>query len=699
MTAEEKEATTVKLLSDVTLDNTWTVAADQDITLDLNGKTVSYTSAVAGEDMITNRGNLTITDSSDAKTGKLAYVNTDNTASNVTVSTISTEAGSTLVVDGGTIENKTVKADGSSIYSYAIDILTNGNLGDVNVTINGGTVYSDYMAIRQFNNGTACKNSLTINGGNIYGAKRAVQVHMDNNAAVTAIKGGKVEAGAEGYALCSFAATSDLAVTGGEFIGAVYSARENFISGGIYDAEVYAGYCAEGYMPNKNVDGTYGVELVANVVATVDGYAFGTLAEAIAAVKTGDNTIELLADCAEKVTITQVNGTNIVINGNGKTYTGTITVKGDKVANNLYNTETLTFQNINFAPAYNTYAITAEKNTYARNITIDGCTFKGNNDVYGIRVRNGYNYTVKNTTAEGVYTFLNASEALTGLTVENVTVKCANVAFSGAYGFGDASFKDVTVESANNGVKVNNPNGSALTFENCSITAKAPVTFIESAGVASALTAEFNGENTMVVNNGGTYWFNIVEADGAAATFKAVVNDADLDMSNTAFAASVGNVYYSNLTAAVNAAVDGETVVVARDIELNAADCVKNSDGYSVFVNVAGKAITIDLNGKAVTANLSASQFASAKSSLLMAVFSVDTNGNLTLNDSEGTGKVAVTANDASVYSLISNYDKTAKLTINGGSYELDKARAKSSLIHSDPSEAVVVNGGSIPSG
>ena len=252
---------TVVVLENIELSTPVVVAADKNLTLDLNGKTVSYTSAVAGEDMITNRGNLTITDSSDAKTGKLAYVNTDTTASNVTVSTISTEAGSTLVVDGGTIENKTVKADGSSIYSFAIDILTNGNLGDVNVTINGGTVYSDYMAIRQFNNGTACKNSLTINGGYIYGAKRAVQVHMDNNAAVTAISGGKVEAGAEGYALCNFAAAGNLEVTGGEFIGAVYSARENFISGGTFSEEPYSGYLADHYVAELGDNGYYGIKV------------------------------------------------------------------------------------------------------------------------------------------------------------------------------------------------------------------------------------------------------------------------------------------------------------------------------------------------------------------------------------------------------------------------------------------------------
>ena len=233
----------VTVISDINLTEGVTVAAGKVVTLDLNGKDVSYTSSVAGEDMITNNGNLTIVDSKE--TGKIIYNNTDATGANVTVSTISTCPGSTLVVNGGTIKNNTIKADGSSIYSYAIDILTNGNLGDVNVTINGGTVYSDYMAIRQFNNGTACKNSLTINGGYIYGAKRAVQVHMDNNAAYTTIVNGKVEAG--DYSLCFLTTSENISVLGGEFIGEVwYSGTNGFITGGTFTTDVND-YCAENF--------------------------------------------------------------------------------------------------------------------------------------------------------------------------------------------------------------------------------------------------------------------------------------------------------------------------------------------------------------------------------------------------------------------------------------------------------------------
>ncbi|MBR3610569.1 MAG: right-handed parallel beta-helix repeat-containing protein [Oscillospiraceae bacterium] len=232
------EGDTITVVADIELDETLIIPAGKTITLDLNGKTVSYTSNTPGEDMITNKGNLTITDSTEAKAGKLTYNNTDTTASNVTVSTISTEPGSVLTVKAGTIENKTVKADGSSIYPYAIDILTNGSLGDVTVNVEGGTVYSDYMAIRQFNNGEACKNTLNVTSGYIYGAKRAIQIHFKNNAAYTTISGGKVEGG--NYSLCFLTTSENVSVTGGEFIGDVwYSGTKGFISGGTYTQDVF----------------------------------------------------------------------------------------------------------------------------------------------------------------------------------------------------------------------------------------------------------------------------------------------------------------------------------------------------------------------------------------------------------------------------------------------------------------------------
>jgi hypothetical protein len=111
---------------------------------------------------------------------------------------------------------------------------------------------------------------LTINDGHIYGAKRAVQVHMDNNAAVTAIKGGKVEAGEGGYALCNFAATSALEVTGGELIGAVYSVSEGFITGGTFSEEPYSGYLADHYVAELGTDGRYNVDVEEGYIATLE---------------------------------------------------------------------------------------------------------------------------------------------------------------------------------------------------------------------------------------------------------------------------------------------------------------------------------------------------------------------------------------------------------------------------------------------
>ncbi len=217
--------------------------------------TITYTSNVPGEDMITNRGNLVI----DGTT--LVYTNTDTTAENVTVSTISCEAGSELEVKSGTVKNDSANNGAKQIYAFAIDMLTNGNLGDVTATISGGEVIStNYMAIRQFNNGDACKNTLNVVDGYIYGAGRAIQVHLKNDAAYTTISGGKIEAGEGGYALCLFPENAThLTVSGGEFKGIIYSGTDGFISGGTFDAEPYEEYLADGYEVVES-NGVWGVQ-------------------------------------------------------------------------------------------------------------------------------------------------------------------------------------------------------------------------------------------------------------------------------------------------------------------------------------------------------------------------------------------------------------------------------------------------------
>ena len=599
---------TIKVVNDFELAEAWTVAAGQNITLDLNGKTVSYTSAVAGEDMITNRGNLTITDSSDAKTGKLTYVNTDTTASNVTVSTISSEPGSVLNITGGTVENKTVKADGSSIYSFAIDMLTNGNLGDVTATIAGGTVYSDYMAIRQFNNGTACKNTLNITGGHIYGAKRAVQVHMDNNAAVTAINGGKIEAGEGGYALCNFAETSDLAVTGGEFIGAVYSARENFISGGIYDAEVYAGYCAGGYMPNKNVDGTYGVVLVADAYASIDGVTYGSLAAAINAAKAGE-TITLLQDVKENVTISKA----VTLDGAGKTITGMINTKIKGY---------VTIKNIHF----------------------DGDSKK---QYYAVRADNMYSLTIEDCTAANyAYGFLYANQNNYNVTVKNVTVEnCGNYGAYASSVSGSATFENFKVSGARIGILVDNSSARKVNLKN--------VTF---EGVETPLAT--NDKGTSIV----TFAFDGINDMGKADYYTS-------QYVKVVAAAQVGTKVCGSLNDAFSAAQTGDTVKMLGDLSLTAEDAVKTTDvkERDVLFVVNGKEIILDMNGKKISVNHQSTTDAERLWAVIYvedgAGLTVTGNGSIDVDANDNTPKV--------VYTFLKN-GSTGYLVIENGNFHMD---------------------------
>ncbi len=73
------------------------------------------------------------------------------------------------------------------------------------------------------------------------------------------------------------------------------------VSGGTFDSAVMPEYCADGFVPTQNDNGTYGVR-EANYVAQVGSTKYESLAEAIKAA--GRNaTVKLLADTRENVTI------------------------------------------------------------------------------------------------------------------------------------------------------------------------------------------------------------------------------------------------------------------------------------------------------------------------------------------------------------------------------------------------------------
>lgn len=92
------------------------------------------------------------------------------------------------------------------------------------------------------------------------------------------------------------------------------------ISGGMFTSAVPAEYCAEGFIPTKNGDGTFGVK-VGTYVAAIGDNGYETLQAAFDAAKTGD-IVKLLTDITltAQVNITKaLNG--LTLDGNGKTIT------------------------------------------------------------------------------------------------------------------------------------------------------------------------------------------------------------------------------------------------------------------------------------------------------------------------------------------------------------------------------------------
>ena len=264
---------TVVVINNIVVDAT--IVVNGEVTLDLNGYTVSMADASeATAALIKNNGILTITDGSEAKTGKLSFATTTPSMSNAYASNTISNYG-TLVVNGGTIEN--VSATGSAC--YAIDGYANSA-----TTINGGIITANKTTVRVFNWTTGSTSTLTVNGGYIYSADGyGINFNMGNVPTVEfAVTGGKIETEDTDYALAVYVVSKGSAenvtinVIGGEFLGnfalngitsttmaddkvsisgGTYTGTVicyadpayGFVTGGTFEGEVSADYMADGY--------------------------------------------------------------------------------------------------------------------------------------------------------------------------------------------------------------------------------------------------------------------------------------------------------------------------------------------------------------------------------------------------------------------------------------------------------------------
>ena len=447
----------IKVIRNFTLPAIANVAADKVVTLDLNGFTISYSSDVAGDAMITNRGNLTITDNTTDKSGKIIYTYTGTPDTNYSKGNYTISNSGILTLNAGTVENATAVM---SHANYAID--NNSNNYEAILTINGGNVINTYnYAVRQIANK---KNILNVNDGKIEGT-RAVWIQLPgSNTAVapevelnvtggtlTSIDGGGVyKLAVYSYSYGNDMANVKLNISGGTFngdialtggnnktnvetlnisggtfygkYGEVYSYGDDAkaiqaitIKGGVFatnGAEMYAE--DNGYIFVLNADGMYAAQQGAYEAQVVKQdntiVKYTVLNDALAAAQAGE-TVEIFAG-----TFTQ----DLNINKD-------ITVVGERDDNN---NNLVTFNG-------------------KLNITADGATAKN------LNVNNG------SSTAG----YISAKNVL----VEGCDVTGGN-GFRYCYTTGTVTFKDSKITGATYGIHFDGYEGGNIVIENCDIT-------------------------------------------------------------------------------------------------------------------------------------------------------------------------------------------------------------------------------------
>ena len=249
----------IVVLHNIELTQGVVVAADKTFTLDLNGKTITGTpTEAAAFAVIKNSGNLTITDDTEAKDGKILCNHNLAPSTGYAVNTITNNG--TLTVVAGTIENKSTYTSSNQI-GYAID-----NYSGAAVVIKGGKVTASgsvyYDGIRQFCNSETLENNVTIEDGEV----STLWIQNPSNDNVTAVKGSfDITGGTLGNLYLEPSANFSGSISDGH-VGNISRHQtaegrdlESFITGGTFGMDVTE-FCAFNYVCTSNGDGTYGIE-------------------------------------------------------------------------------------------------------------------------------------------------------------------------------------------------------------------------------------------------------------------------------------------------------------------------------------------------------------------------------------------------------------------------------------------------------
>ena len=407
--AAAKSGATVTLLSN-TREN---VTISKELTLDLNGHTLSG-GTTAGKAALTNYGKLTINDSSEAQTGTIkrednntgGYYVIDNkgklTINGGNVINDSGKKGSSLIRNGGAEDDNaypTLNIIGGTFTQLNFIAIKNDALSILNVS--GGKITSNASAIQNW-------YKATITGGEINGQLWTDAFAWDGGKSTgnTTISGNAKFNGEIVMDITSKNVVPELNISGGDLnvtnwritTEAANAGAKPAVSGGTFSSAIPEEYCADGFIPTKNADGTYGVK-EGKYVAQIGDVKYETLEEAFAAAKNGD-TITLLEDCKSDRINLEDKSVTVVLNGktltstaaygvmfcakNGNKITIDGTVEGSKLVGTLMITSGTdghievnggTYESNQYCPIYVNGAVSSENST----VTVKNAIIKATN--------------------------------------------------------------------------------------------------------------------------------------------------------------------------------------------------------------------------------------------------------------------------------------------------------------------------------
>ena len=641
---------TVTLLKDVT--ENVEIAKEKNLTLDLNGKTLNGGTGTA-KAALYNLGTITIRDTSEAKTGTIKrddngtvgetsyYVIRNWGTMTIESGTVSNNSGyrkanptgsmigSSLICNGDCDGGSTLTIKGGTFTQNNFIAIKNGALGVLHVT--GGKITSNHSAIQNW-------FKADITGGEIKGQLWTDAYKADESVGETKI-GGDAKFTGEIVMDITGSVVPTLAINGGNLdvtnwritSTAAKAGAKPAVSGGTFSSAVPAEYCAEGFIPVKNADGTYGVKAGA-YVAQIGDVKYETLKDAVNAAKDGD-IVTLLADATEDVTINK----NITLDLGGKTLTNansgkatvtiakgaTATVQNGSIIGgtsyyNIQNNGTATFTGVT-ATAGNTGSsmidnwgtLTIESGTYegglnvvkseeGSTLTINGGKFTG---TYAIsNYYNGVILSAGTTTINDGEFIQSATEPYWGC--PQVVLAMQVTGYTSLVTVNGGTF---TNEHSRSGAKIFHP-GTGATSDNLAVKGG---TFNKS------VPDSYFKDGYFAKKNGSVY-----ETVGP-------------------FDAKIGTTGYATLEAAYAAAKNGNTITLLRDCE-------------SGRINLEDKSVTVDLNGKVLTSTAAYGVMFCAKNGHKITV--------------KGT-----TAGSKLVGTLMVTAKTDGHIVINGGTYESDK--------------------------